>query len=70
MSENFMDPKTANSEEPNHACAQRGLRMDMSLWDYYEQPGQDLRLRRSGVVMAATSKLQPPAAITSGESNI
>ncbi|KAF9460299.1 S-adenosyl-L-methionine-dependent methyltransferase [Collybia nuda] len=60
LAENMRDPKTSHSAEVNQAPLQRGLRTDLTYWEWYSQPEQLYHRRRFGIAMAGTLELEPP----------
>ncbi|OCH93672.1 O-methyltransferase [Obba rivulosa] len=46
LTETLLDPVTANSDEPHHAAFNRAFNTDLSLFPYYDEPGNEFRLTR------------------------
>ncbi|GJJ14339.1 hypothetical protein Clacol_008603 [Clathrus columnatus] len=69
------DPVMGSSEDPSHtplAVCYRGVcfsllfKTDKSCFDWFEEPGNEFRLKRFAAAMEGTSKFDPPNAILSG----
>ncbi|KAF8891932.1 O-methyltransferase-domain-containing protein [Gymnopilus junonius] len=58
LTEYLKDPVMGNSEEPNHAPFNKAFQVDVSLFDWYNQPEQAARLRRFLTAMQGTDRLQ------------
>jgi ubiquinone/menaquinone biosynthesis C-methylase UbiE len=43
-----------------------GLKVKKSIWEWYEEPGNEYRLKRFNAAMSGTTKLDPPNAIDLG----
>jgi hypothetical protein len=52
------DPKTAFSDNPTHSPFQRAFNHDMMIYDWYELPEQDYRLRRFATGMSGIANLR------------
>ncbi|KAJ7656545.1 O-methyltransferase [Mycena rosella] len=59
--ENLKDPATSASEEPRHAPLQRAFKIDVPIFEWYNQSEQTPRLRHFMVAMQGTGVLQPEA---------
>lgn len=61
--ENLTDPKTAFSEEPDESALNRAFGTNITMWEWFEQPENALRLKRFGVGMKGTVEAHNPKAI-------
>jgi hypothetical protein len=52
------DPKTAFSDNAIHSPFQRAFKHDMMIYDWYELPEQDYRLRRFATGMTGIAALR------------
>jgi hypothetical protein len=66
----MLDPETASSQDPTASPFSRafGDGKGISLWEWFEQPGNEKRLRRFGAAMKGTTLLHPPKEIVHGSS--
>lgn len=64
--ENFRDPVTAFSDEPNEAAFQRGHRTKLSCYEWLEQPENSLSLRKFPNAMRATTHYNSDIVVTEG----
>lgn len=62
----LVDPKTALSGEPNETAFNKAFNTDLTTWAWLEQPGQEYRLRVTGLGMNGVKVMQPANAILSG----
>jgi O-methyltransferase domain len=54
------------SKRQINAYFQVAFRMKKHMWEWFEEPGNEYRLKRFGVAMTGTMKLDPPNAIHLG----
>jgi hypothetical protein len=62
----LFDPKLGKSQEPTETAWNLAFKTDLNVWEWYELPGNEDRLRRFGMAMAVAKKAQPPTAILEG----
>ncbi|KAF9458913.1 S-adenosyl-L-methionine-dependent methyltransferase [Collybia nuda] len=60
LPENMKDPKTSHSTEINQAPMQRGLRTDMSYWEWYSQPERFYERHLFGMATRGDSSMESP----------
>jgi hypothetical protein len=64
---NVTNPNTAHSEEPNETPLNDYFKNNLSLFEWYEQPGNQHRLERFGIAMDAGRNAVPPDLILQGK---
>lgn len=57
--ETLVDPKWANSGDANHCAISKAFNAELSLWDLLELRGNEGRLKRFGVAMEGSSRVDP-----------
>ncbi|KAJ3725847.1 S-adenosyl-L-methionine-dependent methyltransferase, partial [Lentinula raphanica] len=67
ISDHFMAPETAFEDTPERSPLMVALGYDKgSMWSWFEEPSNEMRLRRFGIAMNGVNSLQPPDAILKG----
>ncbi|KIK51637.1 hypothetical protein GYMLUDRAFT_78142 [Collybiopsis luxurians FD-317 M1] len=66
MPEHFLDPQSSFSGEPNGTPFNRAYKTDLSLFDWYKKEENEAYLRRFGLAMFGSRKLEPANSILSG----
>ncbi|KAF9471449.1 S-adenosyl-L-methionine-dependent methyltransferase [Pholiota conissans] len=64
--EAFTDPNYAKNEDPSHTAFNKAFQTDLPIFTWFEQPGNESRLQRFGIVFEVGSRLYPPNAILDG----
>ncbi|EMD39709.1 hypothetical protein CERSUDRAFT_112014 [Gelatoporia subvermispora B] len=64
--DHLMDPSTAFSDEPNQLPIQRAMHTNKALFEWYDEPGNELRRRRFNIAMKESVKFEVPGAILQG----
>lgn len=59
MFESFIDPATAFSGEVSDCAFTKAFNITTSMWDLFESPGNEHRLRRFGIAMEGTGRTDP-----------
>ena len=67
MADNLLDPKTATSQEVLDAPFSRAFGRE-SIFEFFEKPGNEYRLRRFGAAMHGISSALPSGALLAGKS--
>ncbi|KAF9494774.1 O-methyltransferase [Pleurotus eryngii] len=66
LAEVLLDPKKSASEEPQDAPMMLAFKSSKPSWEWYEEPGNEYRLKRFAAAMEGSSKADPPNAIHLG----
>jgi hypothetical protein len=67
--ENLADAKTASSQEPNDAPFNRAFNTRLGLWEWFELPENELRLRQFGKGMDGITNFFPAGHTIHGSHN-
>jgi hypothetical protein len=65
LADNVLDPQTSTSQEPADSPLSRTFRCG-TLFEFFEQPGNERRLRRFGAAMHGASSLIAPGEMSIG----
>lgn len=60
------DPETKFSEEPKHGALQKSLKTELGLFEYLNQPGNDLERKMFAKRMQGAVATQPASSVLSG----
>ncbi|KIK57717.1 hypothetical protein GYMLUDRAFT_75330 [Collybiopsis luxurians FD-317 M1] len=67
IADHIMSPQTAFEDTPEHSPLMSGLGYNKgNMWDWFEEPANETRLRRFGIAMNGVNSMQPPDAILNG----
>ncbi|KAJ3732263.1 S-adenosyl-L-methionine-dependent methyltransferase [Lentinula guzmanii] len=67
IADHIMTPATAFEDSPERSPLMTALGYDKgSMWSWFEEPSNEMRLRRFGIAMNGVNSLQPPDAILKG----
>ncbi|KAJ3895655.1 O-methyltransferase-domain-containing protein [Lentinula edodes] len=67
IADHIMAPETAFEDTPERSPLMTALGYDKgSMWSWFEEPSNEMRLRRFGIAMNGVNSLQPPDAILKG----
>ncbi|KAJ3787451.1 O-methyltransferase-domain-containing protein [Lentinula aff. detonsa] len=67
IADHIMTPETAFEDSPERSPLMTALGYDKgSMWSWFEEPSNEMRLRRFGIAMNGVNSLQPPDAILKG----
>ncbi|KAF4566231.1 hypothetical protein EYR40_001952 [Pleurotus pulmonarius] len=66
LAEVLLDPKKSVSEDPKDAPMMLAFKSSKPSWEWYEEPGNEYRLKRFAAAMEGTSRADPPNAIHLG----
>ncbi|KAJ4487854.1 O-methyltransferase-domain-containing protein [Lentinula aciculospora] len=67
IADHIMAPETAFEDSPERSPLMTALGYDKgSMWSWFEEPSNEMRLRRFGIAMNGVNSLQPPDAILKG----
>ncbi|KAL0578858.1 hypothetical protein V5O48_003138 [Marasmius crinis-equi] len=61
LTETLLDPKTRNSDAPEHNSIARAFGFNKSVWEWYEEPGNEHRLKRFALVAGGFARTNPGA---------
>ncbi|EKM60006.1 uncharacterized protein PHACADRAFT_250851 [Phanerochaete carnosa HHB-10118-sp] len=62
----LLDPKTAKSQEPNEIALNLAFRMNLPIWEWFEQKGNEHRKVRFSLAMEGSRQVSPLNAILDG----
>ncbi|VDB92395.1 unnamed protein product [Peniophora sp. CBMAI 1063] len=66
LTEVVFDPVAGHANDIHNLGFNRGLQTPRTMWEFYDLPDQDFRLRRFGTAMEGTKNMAPPLAIVEG----
>ncbi|KAK0458974.1 O-methyltransferase-domain-containing protein [Desarmillaria tabescens] len=66
ITEHLTNPETAQEDSAEHSPMMQAFGCDLGVWNWLEQPSNQLRLRRFGVAMDGVNRMQPPDSILKG----
>ncbi|KAJ4487855.1 O-methyltransferase-domain-containing protein [Lentinula aciculospora] len=67
ITEHIMAPDTAFEDSPERSPMMLAVGYDKgSMWTWFEEPSNEMRLRRFGIAMNGVNSIQPPGAIIKG----
>ncbi|KAF8181637.1 S-adenosyl-L-methionine-dependent methyltransferase [Pholiota molesta] len=64
--EALTDPIFSKNEDPSHTAFNKAFQTDLPIFTWFEQPGNESRLRRFGIVFELGNRLYPANAILKG----
>jgi hypothetical protein len=65
--EELTDPIFSKNEDPSHTAFNKAFQTDLPIFTWFEQPGNESRLRRFGIVFESGNRLYPANAILEGK---
>ncbi|KAK7043177.1 hypothetical protein VNI00_008531 [Paramarasmius palmivorus] len=63
MTETLLDPKKGHSDAPEDTPLARAFNMNKSVWDWFEEPGNEFRLKRFASAAEGFYKMKPGAVL-------
>ncbi|KZV60684.1 S-adenosyl-L-methionine-dependent methyltransferase [Peniophora sp. CONT] len=66
LTEAILDPVSGHANDIHDLGFNRALSTPKTMWEFYDIPSQDFRLRRFGTAMEGTKNMAPPLAIFEG----
>ena len=66
LTELVFDPVSGHANDIHDLGFNRGLQTPRTMWEFFDLPEQDYRLRRFGTAMEGTKNMSPPKAIVDG----
>ncbi|KZV60678.1 S-adenosyl-L-methionine-dependent methyltransferase [Peniophora sp. CONT] len=66
LTEAIFDPVSGHANNFRDIAFNRALKTPLSVWEFFDTPEQEYRLRRFGMTMEGTKNMSPPLAIVDG----
>ncbi|KZV76728.1 S-adenosyl-L-methionine-dependent methyltransferase [Peniophora sp. CONT] len=66
LTETLFDPVSGHANDFHDIAFNRGMKTPLSIWELFDTPEQEYRLRRFGMTMEGTKNMSPPLAIVDG----
>jgi len=66
LTETLLDPQIGHASDANKAAFNKAYNTDKDIWNWWELPGNEIRIARFGVGMGSVSRMTPPEALLEG----